>query len=275
VHVKRIHEYKRQLLNLLHVVTLYNRLRQDPAGDFTPRTCIFGGKAAPGYFLAKLIIKLINSVAAVVNADPLTSSRLRLIFLPNYCVSQAEKLVTAADLSEQISTAGMEASGTGNMKFAMNGALTIGTLDGANIEIREAVGPKNFFLFGMTAGQAQALKAGGYRPEDLYHANAELRAALDLLNSGRFARGDRELYRPLFDNLLQHDPYLVLADYASYIACQEKVSRAYRNRDRWVRMSIINSARMGRFSSDRTIGEYCSEIWRMKPVPVELKTGSL
>lgn len=263
VMVKRLHEYKRQLLKVLHIVTLYNRLQADPQLDLTPRTFIFGAKAAPGYHLAKLIIKLINSVGEVVNRDPLVAGRLKVAFLPNFNVTLGEKIYPAAELSEQISLAGKEASGTGNMKFALNGALTIGTLDGANIEIRERVGAENFFLFGLTTEEVLALKRD-YRPLDYYHRDPELRAAIDALASGRFSPGDRDLFRPIVDSLLHRDEYLLLADYAAFIACQDEVDRAYRDRESWTRRSILNSARCGYFSSDRSIAQYASEIWSVK-----------
>jgi starch phosphorylase len=269
IHVKRIHEYKRQHLNLLHIVTLYNRIRQDPGIDLIPRTFIFGGKAAPGYFMAKLMIKLINSVAEVVNRDPQVRDLLKVVFFPNLNVKNAQYIYPAADLSEQISTAGKEASGTGNMKFAMNGALTIGTLDGANVEIREAVGADNFFLFGLTAEEVAATKVDGYRPWEIYQGNGELKAAIDTINAGVFSRGDRELFRPLTDVLVQHDPYLLFADYDAYVACQAQVDRAWRDPGQWWRMSILNTARMGRFSSDRAISEYSENIWKVGPMPVE------
>ena len=270
VQVKRIHEYKRQHLNILHVIALYCRLKSDPTADIPPRTFIFGGKAAPSYHLAKLMIKLITSVASVVNRDPQVRDRLKVVFLPNFNVTNGQRVYPAADLSEQISTVGKEASGTGNMKFAMNGALTIGTLDGANIELRDEVGAENFFLFGLTAQEVAALKAQGYRPADYYHAHGELRDVLDLIRNGFFSRGDTELFRPLVEGLLTMDPYLVLADYAHYAACQERVSLAYRDPDQWSRMSILNAARSGKFSSDRTIREYCRDIWRVEPLPIRL-----
>ncbi|WP_126445274.1 glycogen/starch/alpha-glucan phosphorylase [Sulfuricystis multivorans] len=270
VQAKRIHEYKRQHLNVLHIVTLYNRIKHDPSSDIVPRTFVFGGKAAPGYFMAKLMIRLINAVGEVVNRDPAVAGRLKVVFLPNFSVKLGHALYPAADLSEQISTAGKEASGTGNMKFAMNGALTIGTLDGANVEIREEVGAENFFLFGLTAEEVEHRLAAGYRPRDLYENDAELKGALDLIGSGLFSHGDRDAFRPLIDNLLNSDPYLVLADYASYIACQEAVSGVWRDPARWTRMSICNVARMGKFSSDRSIAEYCRDIWKVSAVPVVL-----
>jgi len=270
VQVKRIHEYKRQHLNILHVIALYRRLKDGAGTDIPSRTFIFGGKAAPGYHLAKLMIKLITSVGDVVNRDPAVRDRLKVVFLPNYNVTNGQRVYPAADLSEQISTAGKEASGTGNMKFAMNGALTIGTLDGANIELRDEVGAENFFLFGLTAQEVGALKVLGYRPADHYHAHPELRDVLDLIRNGFFSRGDTELFRPLVEGLLTMDPYLVLADYPLYAACQERVNQAYRDPDQWSRMSILNAARSGKFSSDRTIREYCRDIWRIEPVPIRL-----
>ena len=268
--VKRIHEYKRQHLCALHIITLYNRMKKNPDLDITPRTVIFGGKAAPGYFMAKLIIKLINSVADVVNNDPVVAGRLKVVFFPDFNVKNAHHIYPAADLSEQISVAGKEASGTGNMKFSMNGALTIGTLDGANIEIREEVGPENFFVFGLTAEEVYNLKSSGYNPQDYYESNEELREAIDLISSGFFSGGDSNLFKPLVDNLLHHDEYLVLADYQSYIDCQEQVSRAYRDQQEWTRMSILNVARMGKFSSDRSMREYSEKIWKVEPTPVRL-----
>ena len=270
VQAKRIHEYKRQHLNVLHIVTLYNRIKCNPAADIVPRTFIFGGKAAPGYYMAKLMIRLINAVGEVVNRDPDVAGRLKVAFIPNFSVKVGHGLYPAADLSEQISTAGKEASGTGNMKFSMNGALTIGTLDGANVEIREEVGAENFFLFGLNAEEVERTLAAGYRPWDIYNANLELRGVIDLIGSGLFSHGDRSVFQPLIDSLLRHDPYLLLADYASYIACQEQVSAAYLDTPRWTRVAILNVARMGKFSSDRTIAEYCRDIWRVSPTPVEL-----
>jgi starch phosphorylase len=271
VQIKRIHEYKRQLLNVLHIVTLYNRLRENPDAQYAPRTVIFGGKAAPGYAQAKLIIKLINDIADVVNNDPKVGRRLKVVFIPNYDVSTAEEMIPAADLSEQISTAGTEASGTGNMKLALNGALTIGTLDGANIEIRNEVGEDNIFIFGLTAEEVAEAKAKGYQPWDFYHNNAELRAVLDMIASGFFSVGEPGRFKPIVDSLLQGgDKYMLLADYASYIACQEKVATAYQNQDEWIRKAILNIANMGKFSSDHTIMQYASKIWDAKPViPVE------
>ncbi len=268
VQVKRIHEYKRQHLNILHVIALYHRLRSSPNAEIVPRTFIFGGKAAPGYRIAKLIIKLINAVGDVVNQDPAVRDQLRVVFLPNFNVSNGQRVYPAAELSEQISTAGKEASGTGNMKFSMNGALTIGTLDGANVEIREEVGAENFFLFGLTTDEVAALKSRGYRPSD--YLRGELAEAVDLVRSGFFSRGDPELFRPLIDGLIYHDPYLAFADFEAYSDCQANVSEAYRDVERWTRMSILNAARSGKFSSDRSIREYCRDIWKAPSVPVKL-----
>jgi glycogen phosphorylase len=271
IQAKRIHEYKRQHLNVLHIITLYHRIKANPSLDITPRTFIFGGKAAPGYWMAKLIIKLINAVAEVVNNDPDVAGRLTVVFLCDYNAKFAQRVYPAADLSEQISLAGKEASGTGNMKFAMNGALTIGTLDGANIEIRDAVGAENFFLFGLTAAEVYVLKAHGYHPWDYYHRNPELQRAIDSLCDGTFSHGDPNLFRPLVDNLLNRDEYLLLADHTAYLNCQEQVSAAYRNPAQWTRMSILNVARMGPFSSDRAIGEYCHRIWHVQPVTIQVQ----
>jgi starch phosphorylase len=270
IQVKRIHEYKRQHLNVLHIVTLYRRLKENPGLSIPPRAFIFGGKAAPGYFMAKRIIKLINAVAETVNADPDVNNRMKIAFVPNFDVQNAQLIYPAADLSEQISTAGKEASGTGNMKFMLNGALTIGTLDGANVEIREEAGAENFFLFGLTADEVERVQREGYRPADYVEDNAELRAVLDLIRTGRFSHGDTEVFRPLIENLTQSDPFLVLADYAAYIACQERVSSAWRDAEKWTRMSILNTARSGKFSSDRAIAEYCDEIWNVRPVRIKL-----
>lgn len=263
IQVKRIHEYKRQHLNALHVISHYLKLKKNPRGDVPARTVIFGGKAAPGYFMAKLIIKLITSIAGVVNSDPDVGERLKVVFIPDFNVKNGQRIYPAADLSEQISTAGKEASGTGNMKFTMNGALTIGTLDGANVEIMEEVGTENFFLFGLDAPQVGDLKAGGYDPMEYYERNGDLREALDLIGSGRFSDGNRDLFKPLVDALLSHDEYFLLADYQSYMERQEDVNRAYLDAQRWVRMSILNVARSGKFSSDRSILEYAEKIWRV------------
>jgi starch phosphorylase len=268
--VKRIHEYKRQHLKVLHIVSLYHGLKSNPGLPVVPRTFIFGGKAAPGYHLAKLMIKLITSVGDVINRDPDMRGRLKVVFLPNFNVTNGQHVYPAADLSEQISTAGKEASGTGNMKFCMNGALTIGTLDGANIELREEIGAENFFLFGLSVEEVLALKSRGYRPMDYYAANQQLREVIDLLRSGFFTRGDTALLQPLMDNLMQYDPYMLFADFASYLECQEKVSAAYRGTEHWTRMAILNTARSGTFSSDRSIREYSADIWQVEPVPITL-----
>ncbi|WP_250442148.1 glycogen/starch/alpha-glucan phosphorylase [Caballeronia sp. AZ1_KS37] len=271
IQVKRIHEYKRQHLNALYIVTQYMRLRRDPQLALTPRCFVFGGKAAPGYAMAKLIIRLINGIAEVVNDDPAMNGRLKVVFFPDFNVKNAHFIYPAADLSEQISTAGKEASGTGNMKFMMNGALTIGTLDGANIEMREEVGDENFFLFGLNADEVERVKREGYRPADYADANQTLREVLELIGSGHFSRGDREMFRPLVDNLLHHDPFLVLADYAAYVARQEDVSAAWRDERRWTRMSILNTAYAGKFSSDRAVHEYCERIWNIRPVKISIE----
>ncbi len=270
VQVKRIHEYKRQHLNVLHIVTLYSQLKQNPQKEITPRTFIFAGKAAPGYHMAKLMIKLITSVGRMINQDPDLRNQMRVIFLPNYNVTNSQRIYPASDLSEQISTAGTEASGTGNMKFAMNGALTIGTLDGANVEICDAVGADNFFWFGMTADEVNKLKFQGYHPRDYYQDNPQLKDAIDLIAEGHFSQGDTSLFQPLLDKLLHQDPFMLLADYQPYIDCQQTVSQAYRDQTRWTEMSILNSVRMGRFSSDRSIQEYCDSIWKVSPSPVQL-----
>jgi starch phosphorylase len=270
IQVKRIHEYKRQHLNALHIITHYRRLKQGLAPDAPPRTFIFGGKAAPGYTLAKLIIRLINGVADVVNNDPEIQGRIKVAFYRDFNVKNAHRIYPAADLSEQISTAGKEASGTGNMKFSLNGALTIGTLDGANVEIREAVGTDNFFLFGLTTDQVATTKENGYRPRDMIEQNEALRAAVDMISSGVFSGGDTAMFAPLVDSLLNRDEFMVLADYAAYVACQERVGRVFADPDQWHRMSILNVARMGKFSSDRAIAEYCRDIWRVEPVPVKV-----
>lgn len=267
VQVKRIHQYKRQDLNVLHIVTLYHRLKQDRSLVIPPRAFIFGGKAAPGYFMAKRIIKLINAVAETVNADPHVSQYLKVAFVPNFNVGTAHHIYPAADVSEQISTAGKEASGTGNMKFMLNGALTIGTLDGANVEIREEVGAENFFLFGLTVDDVERIQREGYRPAD--YIDGELSAVLGLIGDGHFSGGDTEVFAPVVDSLRHHDPFLVMADYAAYVQCQERVSAAWRDTDAWTAMSIRNTARAGKFSSDRAIAEYCDEIWNVQPVTIK------
>jgi starch phosphorylase len=262
-----MHEYKRQLLNILHVITRYNRIKDRPDADYVSRTVLMGGKAAPGYHQAKLIIKLFHSVAETVNNDPDVRGRLRLIFLPNYCISQAEKVIPAADLSEQISTAGMEASGTGNMKFALNGALTIGTLDGANVEIRQEVGTENFFLFGLTAGEVEELRRSGYASTRYCQQDSELRRALDQVGSGLFCPEEQDLFAPITEALLDRgDYYMVLADYRSYIDTQDSVDQLFRNQEEWTRRAILNTARMGRFSSDRAVKEYAGMIWGAQPL---------
>ena len=265
IQVKRIHEYKRQHLNALHIVTRYLRLKADPSLDVVPRVFVFGGKAAPGYYMAKLIIKLVNSIAETVNCDPAMNDRMRVAFVPNFRVQVAEIIYPAGELSEQISTAGKEASGTGNMKFAMNGALTIGTLDGANIELRERVGAENFFLFGHTEPEVRALREAGYDPRAVYESDPELKAVIDLIAGGHFCGGDRELFRPLVESLLTRDEYMLLADYRPYVDCQDRVEAVYRDTERWTRMSIANVARIGYFSSDRAIREYCRDIWHVEP----------
>lgn len=265
VQIKRIHEYKRQLLNVLHVITLYNRIRRGEKG-ISPRTIIFGGKAAPGYWMAKQIIRLINDVAAIVNEDVAVGDQLKVVYYPNYEVSAAEILFPGSDLSEQISTAGTEASGTGNMKMALNGALTIGTLDGANVEIMEEVGLDNIFIFGLTTPQVAETKANGYKPRDYYQANAELKQVLDMIAGGFFSVEEPNRYQAVVDNLLNNgDQYLLLADYASYIETQDRVGKLYQNQDEWTRMAILNVANMAKFSSDRAIGDYAKHIWRVSP----------
>jgi starch phosphorylase len=267
IQIKRIHEYKRQLLNVLHVITLYNRMRSGEHPEIVPRTVIIAGKAAPGYFMAKQIIRLINDVAATVNNDQQVGGRLKLVFMPNYDVSNAERIVPAADLSEQISTAGTEASGTGNMKLALNGALTIGTLDGANIEIRDEVGEDNFFLFGMTAEEVEQTRRRGYRPVDIYRGNPELKQVLDMIANGYFCPDEPPRYRQVVDALLKYgDNFMLLGDYASYVECQDRVGELYRDRREWTRRAILNVAGMGKFSSDRTIHEYAQKVWHVMPV---------
>lgn len=273
VQVKRIHEYKRQHLNALYLITAYNRIARGEADPEPPRTVIFGGKAAPGYRMAKLIIRLIHGVADVINNDPRVSQHLRVVFFPDFNVKNAQHVYPAAELSEQISTAGKEASGTGNMKFSMNGALTIGTLDGANVEIRDAVGAENFFLFGLTQEEVAATQAAGYRPRAIYESNPELHEAIDLIDAGAFSNGDRELFRPLVESLLVRDEYMLFADYQAYVDCQQRVGEAYRDTRDWTRMSILNGARVGRFSSDRSIREYCRNIWGVEPRVPERVAG--
>lgn len=271
VMVKRLHEYKRQLLKVMHIVALHNRIRSNPGIEMQPRTFVFGAKAAPGYRMAKLIIKLINSVAEVINEDKEVGGRLQIVFVPNFNVTIGEQIYPAADLSEQISMAGMEASGTGNMKLALNGALTIGTLDGANIEIRERVGVDNFFEFGLSAAEAIALKEDGYHPRCYYDADEELHMVVDAIAAGRYSRGDAGLFAPIVADLLNHDQFLAMADYRSYVDRQDEVDRAFRDVESWTRSSILNTARCGFFSSDRAIRQYCEEIWGVSPIPVPLR----
>jgi starch phosphorylase len=265
VQVKRIHEYKRQHLNVLFILSQFLLLRRDPHAAVVPRTFIFGGKSAPGYLMAKLMIKLVNATADLVNGEAGSGGRLRVVFFPNYNVTNAQVIIPAADLSEQISTAGKEASGTGNMKLSMNGALTIGTFDGANVEIREEVGADNFFLFGLDAAEVAAIKARGYQPMHYYEQNATLREVIDFIGSGALSGGDPSVFRPLVDNLLRSDPFLVLADFAAYLECQERVSALWQDSRSWTRMSILNVARMGKFSSDRSIRDYCARAWNITP----------
>jgi starch phosphorylase len=269
IQVKRIHEYKRQHLNVLNIITRYLRIKHNPGIDIAPRTFIFGGKAAPGYHTAKLIIKLINSVGEVINNDPDVKDRLKVVFFPNFNVTNAQHIYPAADLSEQISTAGLEASGTGNMKFSMNGALTIGTLDGANVEIRDEVQDDNFFLFGLTAAQVEQSKKTGYDPHFIYDHNEELREVINLINSGVFSKGDTRIFKPITDKLLWQDPYMLLADYPLYVACQDIVANTWKNPGEWNRKAILNVARMGKFSSDRSIQDYCDKIWKVKPFRIK------
>jgi starch phosphorylase len=268
--VKRLHEYKRQHLLILFILTLYKRIQRDPDAEVVPRTFIFGGKAAPGYRMAKLIIKLIHSVGEAINSDPLVRGRLKVVFLPNYNVKLGQRVYPAADLSEQISLAGKEASGTGNMKFAMNGAVTIGTLDGANVEIREEVGEENFFLFGLNTPEVEQHKREGYSPRAIFEANPMLREIFDSLSNGEFSHGDKTLFEPLVSSLLTVDDYMLLADYQAYVDCQDRVSVAYKDQEAWTRMSILNVARIGKFSSDRAIRDYCAEIWKTWPVRIQL-----
>ena len=263
VQVKRLHEYKRQHLNALHILSLYCQIKAGTIKDFTPRTFLFGGKAAPSYTMAKLIIKLICQVGELVNNDPQAKDILKVVFLPNYSVSLGQRIYPAADLSEQISTAGFEASGTGCMKFMMNGAVAIGTLDGANIEIRKEAGEDNFFLFGLTAPEISDLQHAGYNPRRCYDQSPLLREVMDGLRDGRFSNGDRDLFAPLVSDLMNSDRYFVLADFDAYAAAQQEASKAYADTSRWGTMSLLNTARSGKFSSDRTIRQYCEDIWKL------------
>lgn len=264
--VKRLHEYKRQVLKAMHIIALYHRIKDNPNIDMVPRTFIFGAKAAPGYYMAKRIIKLVNSIAEVVNKDPVASKYMKVVFLPNFNVSLAEKIYPASDISEQISMAGKEASGTGNMKFALNGALTTGTLDGANVEIREHVGAENFYLFGLTAEEVMALKSRGYDPQIYLKRNPELRRVIDAIARGDFSNGDPTVFKPLVDSLIYSDEYLSFADFESFVKVHDQVDKDYRNTEHWTTMSILNSARCGFFSSDRSMLEYCEDIWATGPV---------
>jgi len=268
VQIKRFHEYKRQLLNILHIITLYNRIKDNPKLEMVPRTIIFAGKAAPAYLMAKLIIKLINSVAEVVNNDPDVGDKLKVVFIPNYSVTLAEKIIPAADLSEQISMAGLEASGTGNMKFALNGALTIGTMDGANIEIREEVGEENIFIFGLLAEEVVKLKNTGYNPKTFYNSNQMLKRAIDMISQDFFSKNEPGIFKSIVDGLLGTDYYCLLADYQSYVDAQDEVSKLYLNTDEWTKKTILNVARIGKFSSDRSIREYAEKIWKVEPVKI-------
>jgi starch phosphorylase len=271
VQIKRIHEYKRQHLSALHAVYLYSEIKSGNTKNFTPRTIMFGGKAAPGYYMAKLIIKFINNISEVINNDPATKGLLRVYFVPNYRVSLAQYLIPATDLSEQISTAGTEASGTGNMKFAMNGALTIGTMDGANIEMAEEIGEKNMFIFGLRANEVQDIQKSGYNSYSYYEKSENLRKTIDFIRSGYFSPVEEGIFNPLVDNLLYSDHYLLLADFDDYVRAQKEVSDLYReNPKEWAKRSILNVANTGKFSSDRTIAEYAKEIWNLKPIKIDL-----
>ena len=268
VQIKRFHEYKRQLLNVFHIITLYNRIKRNPKIKMVPRTIIFGGKAAPAYYAAKMVIKLINSVADIINNDPDVGDKLKVVFLKNYSVTLAEKIIPAADLSEQISTAGLEASGTGNMKFALNGALTIGTMDGANVEIREEVGKENIFIFGLLADEVLKLKSNNYNPREYYEKNAELKKVVDMIATNFFNPREFGIFDDMIRGLMNVDYYCLFADYQSYIDAQDKVAKLYLDKDEWARKSILNVARVAKFSSDRSVKEYADKIWKVKPVKV-------
>ncbi len=270
VQIKRFHEYKRQLLNVFHIITLYNRIKDNPNLDIVPRTVIFSGKAAPAYYMAKLVIKLINSVAEVVNNDQDVGDKLKIVFLKNYSVTLAEKIIPAADLSEQISTAGFEASGTGNMKLALNGAITIGTMDGANVEMREEIGEENIIIFGLLSDEVVMLKNSGYNPKEYYNKNHEIRRIVDMIAGNYFNRNEPGIFQPIIEGLLDYDYYCLFPDYDPYIKAQKKVDNLYRNLDEWTKKSILNCARIGKFSSDRSIKEYAEKIWNVKPIKVEL-----
>jgi len=270
VQVKRIHQYKRQHLNALQIIAQYLRIKNGTSTTKAPRTIIFGGKAAPGYFMAKLMIRFINGIADVVNSDPDMDGLLRVVFLPDYNVKLGEIVYPATDLSEQISTAGKEASGTGNMKFAMNGALTIGTLDGANVELRELVKPENFFLFGKTEREIMNLKNKGYNPQSFIENSIELKEVLRLIEIGHFSNGDKELFKPLLNSLKGLDPFFVMADFDDYLNTQDIVSKAWNDKKKWNKMALLNTARSGYFSSDRAIREYCDSIWKVMPMPVDI-----
>merc|ERR1712240_547710 len=265
IQVKRIHEYKRQLLNILHVVTMYTRIKRDPSASFTPRTVMIGGKAAPGYYMAKQIIKLFNRVGDVINNDPVVGDKLKIIFLENYRVTLAEKIIPAADLSEQISTAGTEASGTGNVKFMLNGGLPLGTLDGANVEMAEEMGEENIFIFGMTVEEVTKLQEAGYNAFNYYNGNPELKQVLDMIRDGFFSPESPNEFKDIVDMLLHHDRFLTLADYTAYVTAQDIVNATYTDQAKWAKMAIMNIASAGKFSSDRTIAEYAREIWGMEP----------
>ena len=270
VQVKRIHQYKRQHLNALQIIAQYLRIKNGKSNHKAPRTVIFGGKAAPGYFMAKLIIRFINGIADVVNSDPDMEGLLRVVFLPDYNVKLGEIVYPAKDLSEQISTAGKEASGTGNMKFAMNGALTIGTLDGANVELRDLVKKENFFLFGKTESEIMQLKNNGYSPKTFIEQCPELQEVIRLIEIGHFSNGDKELFKPLLNSLTGNDPFFVMADFEDYLNKQDEVSNFWNNKKAWNKMALLNTARSGYFSSDRSIREYCESIWKVSPMPVEI-----